>query len=121
MFELSVTREIAASHQLKDYTGPCSRLHGHNWKIRVTVVTDTLDAAGISIDLEELDKLLWQVIGKFDHNHFNSIAPFTELNPSAENISRYVFEQVSLLLPAPARLKKVILWENDRYLVSYVP
>jgi 6-pyruvoyltetrahydropterin/6-carboxytetrahydropterin synthase len=116
VFELSVAREISASHQLHKYDGPCSRLHGHNWKVRVEVITTQLNEAGISIDL---DKMLWQVVGKFDHNHFNTMAPFDSINPTAENIAKYVFEEMNHLLPALIQLKKVTLWENDRYMVSY--
>ena len=119
MYEVSVIKEISASHQLHNYKGPCARLHGHNWKIRVDVVTEKVDVTGISIDFEDLDKLLWQVVGRFDHNHFNSFAPFNEINPTAENISKFIFEEMSHLLPGSVQMKKVILWENDRFVIAY--
>ena len=119
MYEVSVIKEISASQQLHNYKGPCARLHGHNWKIRVDVVTEKVDVTGISIDFEDLEKLLWQVVGKFDHNHFNVVAPFDSINPTAENISRYIFEEMAQQLPESIQLKKVFLWENDRYVVSY--
>ena len=119
MYTLSVEKEIAAAHRLRDYDGPCANVHGHCWKIRVEVTAEKLDQVGIAIDFEVIEKLLWRIIGPFDHRNFNDIAPFDEINPTAENISRYIFRSLAEILPGNTRLKKIQLWETDRYHVTY--
>ena len=119
MFTLSVEKEIAAAHQLRDYDGPCANVHGHCWKIRAEVAAEEFDQAGIAIDFAEIENLLWRILGPFDHRNFNDIAPFDELNPTAENIARYIYRSLAELLPVNIRLKNIQLWETDRYRVTY--
>jgi 6-pyruvoyltetrahydropterin/6-carboxytetrahydropterin synthase len=119
MYTLSIQKEISAAHQLRNYEGPCARVHGHNWKIRVDVLAGRLDQVGIAIDFTEIEDLLWRVIGPFDHSNFNDIAPFNEINPTAENISRFVYRKMAELLPEGITMKSVQLWETDLYRVSY--
>lgn len=119
MFNLSIDTSFSAAHLLRDYDGPCSRTHGHNWKIRVEVLADTLDEKGIAIDFKDLKNLTWQVIGKFDHSNFNDIAPFDTLNPTAENIVKYFFDELKKILPEGTRLNKIRLWETEKYAVEY--
>ena len=110
---------ISAAHLLRDYEGPCSRLHGHNWKIRVEVSSNEIDKHGIAIDFLDLKNVTWKVIGSFDHNNFNIIAPFDKINPTAENIVKYFFDEISLLLPSNVNLKSIRLWETEKYAVEY--
>jgi 6-pyruvoyltetrahydropterin/6-carboxytetrahydropterin synthase len=119
MYTLSIQKEISAAHQLRDYDGPCARIHGHNWKIRIEVSADELDHVGIAIDFSEIEKLLWQIIGPFDHRNFNDIAPFDKINPTAEHISRYVYREMVKVLPEGIAIKNVQLWETDTYRVTY--
>ena len=119
MYKISIETQISAAHLLRDYEGPCSRLHGHNWKILVVVMSNTLDKHGIAIDFLDLKNLTWEVVGKFDHNNFNIIPPFDKINPTAENIVKYFFEEIEKLLPSNASLKSIRLWETEKYAVEY--
>ena len=119
MYKISIETQISAAHLLRDYEGPCSRLHGHNWKILVVVMSNTLDKHGIAIDFLDLKNLTWKVVGKFDHNNFNIIPPFDKINPTAENIVKYFFEEIEKLLPSNASLKSIRLWETEKYAVEY--
>ena len=119
MYRLSIELNISAAHQLRDYEGACARLHGHNWKVRVEVTTNKLNEIGIGIDFADLKKLTWQVIGKFDHNNFNIIAPFDRINPTAENIAKYFYDEIALLLPEGINLSLIEIWETDKYRVAY--
>jgi 6-pyruvoyltetrahydropterin/6-carboxytetrahydropterin synthase len=121
MYILSIEKSFCAGHQLRDYNGPCARLHGHNWQVRVEVATDKLDRVGISIDFEELESITWDVLKPLDHNHLNDIPPFNKINPTAENIARYIYEAVQLKLPNSVKLQRVDVWETETYKVSYVP
>jgi len=119
MYRLSIELTISAAHQLRDYEGSCARLHGHNWRIRVEVTADKLNKAGIAIDFIDLKKIAWQVIGRFDHNNFNIIAPFDKVNPTAENIAKYFFDEIKSLLPDGTDLSVIEIWETDKYKVAY--
>jgi 6-pyruvoyltetrahydropterin/6-carboxytetrahydropterin synthase len=119
MYTLSVEKIISTAHQLKEYDGPCARVHGHNWKVRLEVQSNDLNAVGIAIDFTELDEKLWEVIGPFDHQLINSVPPFDELNPTAENLVKYIYDQVKIKLTENVSISKVSVWETDEYMVSY--
>ena len=117
MYCLSIESKISAAHQLRDYDGPCARTHGHNWKIKVEVRANNLNKVGIAIDFSDLKKLTWQIIGRFDHNNFNEIAPFDKLNPTAENIAKYFYDEIAKILPDDITLVLIEIWETDKYRV----
>ena len=119
MFTLSVEKVISTAHHLRDYDGPCARVHGHNWRIKFEVQADEVDDSGIAIDFSELDSKLWEVIGPFDHQLINSVPPFDEINPTAENLVKYFYDQLKSKLEATISIKKVSIWETDDYMVSY--
>jgi len=119
MYTLSVEKTISTAHQLRDYEGPCARIHGHNWKIRLEVQSTTVDEIGIAVDFAVLDEKLWKVIGPFDHQMINSVPPFDNINPTAENLVKYIYDQLRNKLTEKVSLKKVSIWETDEYMVSY--
>ena len=119
MYKLSIESKISAAHRLREYNGPCARVHGHNWKIRVEVTATQLNEVGIAIDFSDLKKITWQVIGPFDHNDFNEIAPFDKLNPTAENIAKFFYTEIKKLLPGGIKLVSIEIWETEKYLVAY--
>jgi 6-pyruvoyltetrahydropterin/6-carboxytetrahydropterin synthase len=126
MFEVSVERTFAAAHQLRDYKGKCENLHGHNYKVRVTVQAEELDAAGLVVDFVEIKRLMDQIIERLDHTYLNDIPPFDRLNPSAENIAKLFFDELDRGLKAAAmanspRLAAVKVWETETSTATYRP
>lgn len=119
MFRLSIQTQISAAHFLKQYEGDCARLHGHNWKVQVEVLSDQLDNVGMAIDFKDLTELSKRVIGRFDHQVFNEIAPFDKINPTAEHLARYFYREIARELPAHVKMASIKLWETDKYLVEY--
>jgi 6-pyruvoyltetrahydropterin/6-carboxytetrahydropterin synthase len=94
MFELMVETTFSAAHQLKGHMGKCERLHGHNWKVQVYVVTERLNEIDIAIDFHELKRLTNEVVSALDHSNLNEIFPFTEKNPSSENIAKWIYDSL---------------------------
>ena len=94
MYELMIESGFASAHQLRGYKGKCENLHGHNWKVHVYVTTDRLNEIDLAIDFHELKRITNEVIAQLDHTCLNNIFPFTERNPSSENIARWVFESL---------------------------
>ena len=120
MFVLKIVTDFASAHSLRNYPGDCSRLHGHNWQVEVSVCSQVLDDNGIAIDFREIKKQTKLVIKRVDHQYLNEIEPFDVLNPTAENIAKYFFDEVGLLLNNEnVKVKDVVIWETPRSAVTY--
>ena len=118
MFELKVRDHIASAHTLHGYEGACSRLHGHTWKVEVTVAGQELDNVGLLADFKVLKNKLKSVLAPLDHADLNQLPAFTGRNPSTENIARYIYAQFAPAA-APLKLKQVQVWESDTASVVY--
>jgi 6-pyruvoyltetrahydropterin/6-carboxytetrahydropterin synthase len=122
MYELHVTEGFSAAHHLRGYGDPCEQQHGHNWRVTVHVRCDRLDRVGIGIDFKVLRRGLREVLADLDHRDLNETPFFREVNPSAENIARHVFERLAAKLAgAPARLVRVTACEHDDSGATYEP
>jgi 6-pyruvoyltetrahydropterin/6-carboxytetrahydropterin synthase len=122
MYEVSVDEEFAAAHNLRGYKGKCEDLHGHNYKVRVTVAGQELDSVGLLCDFVQVKKAIRDVIRTLDHKYLNELSPFDVINPSAENIARHIFDETSkLMLPQPngAAISTVTVWETDSTFATY--
>ena len=93
MYEISIQTVFSAAHRLRNYQGDCEALHGHNWKVQVTVQTHKLNEIGLAIDFKMLKKITNEALSRLDHACLNDIAPFDDMNPSSENIARVLFEE----------------------------
>jgi 6-pyruvoyltetrahydropterin/6-carboxytetrahydropterin synthase len=119
-YTMKILTDFAAAHFLRGYEGECSRLHGHNWKVEVQVTTTTLDDVGMGMDFKVIKTATRELIGKLDHRNLNDIPPFDTLNPTAENISAYLYRELSgTLNTEDIKVSTVTLWETDRACVTY--
>ena len=118
MFEIKVNGHIAAAHQLRGYDGPCKNVHGHTWKIEVTLSSEKLDAIGMVTDFKVLKKILADVTDPLDHVFLNDLPYFKDVNPTTENIAKYVYQHIAPVC-APLRVKQVEVWESERASVCY--
>jgi 6-pyruvoyltetrahydropterin/6-carboxytetrahydropterin synthase len=112
-YKLSVVKGFSAAHALRGYKGKCERLHGHNWKVKVTLVSGKLDKIGMAMDFTDIKAVLDQVLIKFDHCFLNETAPFNKINPTAENIARVIFEGMAKKLPKNVKVYEVEVWESE--------
>src|SRR5262249_31119447 len=121
MFEVTVEEKFAAGHALRNYKGKCENVHGHNYRVEVTLEGEELDATGLLVDFVDLKKVLNAVIERLDHVFLNDVAPFDALNPSGKNFSKYICDELPRALaekPA-ARISLVRLWETDSCSATY--
>ena len=120
-FEITTTCHFSAAHQLRLYDGSLEPLHGHNWRVQVTVAAAALDAIGVVMDFHELERRVDDVTGPLHNTHLNDVPAFAEsrggLNPSAENVALHVAG--SLVLPAHVRLVRVEVWETPENSARY--
>lgn len=120
MYRLMVEGEFSAAHKLRDYNGKCENLHGHNWKVKVTVCGSNLAENGLLVDFQLLRKKLCEVMDKLDHNHLNTLSFFRSRNPSSENIAFFIYGNMKKKLKAyQVIVEKVTVWENSRQSASY--
>lgn len=121
-FEISTTREFAAAHALRLYDGSLEPLHGHNWRVRVTVASVELDSIGVVMDFHELERLLDAIIGPFHNANLNEVAPFAAfaLNPSAENVALHIGRSIAPKLPSKVRLGRVDVSETSTNRATYI-
>ncbi|MCX8029478.1 MAG: 6-carboxytetrahydropterin synthase [Brevinematales bacterium] len=107
---ISKSIEIDASHVVEGYSGPCARLHGHRWKIEISVEVDALNEIGIGVDFGDIKKALVDL--NLDHQHLNDfISPAT-----AESLAKYVYDEVK---KRGIKLLKVTVWETPSNKVEY--
>ena len=122
MFEISADYSFAAGHALRGYKGKCEHVHGHNYKVRVTVAGEQLNAAGLLMDFVDLRGALKAIAERLDHRFMNDLPPFDTLNPTAENLAKYFCES---LAPQVQRhclhVESVTVWETDTTSATYRP
>jgi 6-pyruvoyltetrahydropterin/6-carboxytetrahydropterin synthase len=120
MYHLTIQTDFAAAHNLLNYQGDCENLHGHNWKVEVTVTAGELDKSGLGVDFRILKGETKKLLQEFDHKYLNQLPFFKEVSPSSENISRYLFERLEeIFAPFQVRVEKVSVWESDNACAAY--
>jgi 6-pyruvoyltetrahydropterin/6-carboxytetrahydropterin synthase len=124
MYEVFVDETFAAAHNLRNYRGKCENLHGHNYKVRVTLAGAELDATGLLYDFVHLKQVIQNVIGSLDHQYLNELKPFDVVNPSAENIARYIYDKAAKELRSlsnGAGISSITVWETENSAATYRP
>jgi len=111
MFDITTTRQFSAAHQLRLYDNSLEPLHGHNWRVKVTVGAPALDPIGVVMDFHELERLLDEILSPMHNAHLNAIPAFATLNPSAENVALHIGRSVTM--PVGVKLLSVEVWETD--------
>ena len=120
MYRLTIQTSFAAAHNLLQYQGDCENLHGHNWKVDVTVAARELDKSGLGIDFKILKAETRRLLETLDHKYLNELPMFKGLSPSSENIARYLFEELGRTLNNENVTVTIVnVWESDFACASY--
>ncbi len=105
--------DFHAAHQLTEYHGDCERLHGHTYKVIVTI-DHPVQEDGLALDFAVLEKLVWEkAVGLLDHSFLNDHMK----NPSAENIVVWLWQKLAGALPVT--LHEIVLYETPTSFVTY--
>lgn len=124
MFEVSVEETFSAGHALRGYRGKCENPHGHNYRVRVTVEGPKLDSRGLLCDFTQLKQVIREIIGGLDHQFMNDLEAFRTVNPSAENLAKYFYDEVTKAMkdvPPGGRVRDIVVWETDTASARYRP
>lgn len=120
MYRLTIKTGFAAAHNLINYQGDCENLHGHNWKVEVTVTARELDQAGLAIDFKVLKRETNLVLDELDHKYVNQHHFFQSISPSSENIARYLYQTLSgRLNDGNVQVERIGVWESDNACAEY--
>lgn len=121
MYELMIETAFASAHQLRGYKGKCENLHGHNWKVQVYVSADKLNKIDIAIDFHDLKRIVGEIVAPLDHAFLNNVFPFTERNPSSENIAKWIFDSLRKKLAdyGTVEVSAVTVWESETASATY--
>ena len=125
MFRMVVESTFSAAHAIREYQGPCCQVHGHNYRVVLTLAGTELDKLGMLIDYAEVKRVLARVLAPFDHVHLNDLPTFAERNPTSEEIARVLYgaTRAALLttddLRRRVRLVEVTVFESERQGVGY--
>ena len=123
MFFLTIEDHFSSAHQLRGYKGKCENLHGHNWRVILTVKGEKLNDIGILIDFHDLKSVLKEALADLDHVNVNEHPSFLVQNPSSENLARYIYERVRALLSAGGfadiDMDEVTVYESETSRCTY--
>jgi 6-pyruvoyltetrahydropterin/6-carboxytetrahydropterin synthase len=116
-----IERNFSSAHQLRGYKGKCENLHGHNYKIEIFAKGAELNNIGLLIDFVDLKKAADDVVKYFDHRNINELPPFDEeLNPSAENLARFILEYLNReVSDERVKIYKVRCYETPTSVATY--
>ena len=117
MYELTVEAQFDSAHCLRGYEGACENLHGHTYRVMVSYQGSELDHLGMLVDFKRLKKELADIISYLDHQYLNDLPEFREQNPTAENVARFVFEEMRKRLGDGVHRSTV--WETPTSAASY--
>jgi 6-pyruvoyltetrahydropterin/6-carboxytetrahydropterin synthase len=124
MYVLTIEENFASAHQLRGYKGKCENLHGHTWKVELSVEGKRLNDIGLLIDFQDLKAILREITSALDHKNINEMPPFDRENPSSENMARYFHDEVKSRLGNKApelAVRSVTVWESATARCTYMP
>jgi len=120
MYEILIKGDFSSAHNLRGYKGRCEEVHGHSWKVEARFEKEDLNDIGISVDFVTLKSRLKNILKKLDHTHLNKIGAFKTINPSAENIARFIYVKLKDSIKEKGLfLKSVSVWESETSCATY--
>jgi len=114
-----VEDSFSAAHQLRDYKGPCEKLHGHTWKVMVFVSGDSLDSQGLGVDFRVIKQKLKELLEDFDHGTLNDLEYFKKVNPTSENLAKLMFQRLKGEFSGTFKLSRVTVYESEDASAAY--
>lgn len=118
MYELSIKGDFASSHSLRGHSGKCKNLHGHTWKVKVVIEGKQLNDIGMVADFAFIKRHLKIFLSKLDHTHLNDLDFFKKINPTSENLAKYIYDEFSKMCQ-PLKIREVQVLESDSTSVTY--
>ena len=120
MYQVSIKKTFSAAHVIKEIGGKCEALHGHNFLVELSVMGESLNAEGLLVDFRVVKGWTEEVLDQLDHKYLNELDYFKNVNPSSEQIARFLFERIDeKARQAKTRLASVTVWESENSCATY--
>jgi 6-pyruvoyltetrahydropterin/6-carboxytetrahydropterin synthase len=120
MYILNVRAHYDSAHFLRNYHGKCERLHGHRYEVEAALAYAELGPGGMAYDFTDAKRILREIADELDHQNLNELEPFRELETSAENQARYLFEELRRRMGAEGEhVLYVRVWETQNQWAQY--
>jgi len=116
MYNIKVEADFSSAHNLRGYKGKCEELHGHNWRVELVAGSKKLDRIGMVLDFKFLKSRLNSVLDKLDHKYLNNAGYFKKVNPTSENIAKYIYDSLKDKVPG---LESITVWESEESCATY--
>jgi len=119
---------FSAAHKLREYQRACDMLHGHNYKVLIEISAAELNNLGMVMDYYDIQEVAQKFIKQLDHKYLNDLSPFDKINPSAENVAKWLFDNISENITSfnkennssnSPKLESITIWETDHNFVKY--
>lgn len=124
MYILTVEDTFASAHQLRGYKGKCENIHGHNWKVVLSIKGTKLNNIGLLMDFHDIKSILKKTTDLIDHKNINEVPPFDKINPSSELIAKFISDQIAEELKKHGdhiQIDSVTVWESATSRCTYIP
>lgn len=120
MYEVTIIKSFSSAHKLAAIGGKCEELHGHNFKVEISLGASELNHEGILIDFRLVKKWLKDILDEMDHQHLNELPFFAGKNPSSENIAYYLYNEMrAKVKESMVKVLRVTVWESENAAVTY--
>jgi len=120
MYKVKVTSSFSAAHSLEGYPGDCCNLHGHNWRLMVTILCPSQDEIGMAIDFRKVKQILNPIVTDLDHKHLNSLDCFNGKNPTSEELAKYIYNRLEpYCIELNCKLLETEIWESENASIVY--
>ena len=120
MYLVTIQQHFDAAHFIRGYSGKCQRVHGHRWLVQVNVERDHLNHLGMLVDFGDIKQDLNKILDEhFDHYLINDLCPFDTLNPTAENIAKFIYDKMKSIFSFYPKLNSVRIYESPDCYAEY--
>lgn len=123
-YTVRVEARFESAHFLREYRGISEPLHGHSYKVEADLAGrgGGVDSDAIAVDFVSAKRKLEQLAKRLDYACINDVPPFTEINPSAENIAEWFARELQAAVEdEDAVVVGVTVWEGPVNSVTYTP
>ncbi len=118
MYYVQIEGWFESAHSLRNYDGKCKNIHGHNFKVVVSLKSEELDDRGMVVDFLEIEEELKKITDRLDHRYLNDVEPFTKINPTVERIAEYIYHELKKAF-SHVIIDKVQVYETDKFVATY--
>jgi len=120
MYKINVESHFSAAHNLREYPGLCKNVHGHNWRVRISLLCNQVDELGMAVDFTIAKAWLDDLMAELDHQHLNKLEPFLTTNPTSENIAKHLYTRLKSMVNVDGcTVHEVEVWEGEKSSVVY--